>query len=292
MSVRLASMAITLALPAALAVGCAAREAASETAQDGASSSPRVRTAGRSKILRRPARPQRAPLLRKESSSTSANEVGNARRRAWPVRSPGKGLGFVASSPSSGDTSLLVGQAALHATADRCPDHLECERIANNAADTAHYGCGAQCEACCPHASVDDCIRRACRDAIERCRGDGCSGDFKETWMRACTDRCRVEMSTCAGCRNVWCGEGPAVLACHSDADATHRESLRACDRHCPATELRADGACTVKCGAAKTTCSQRATDCRDGKSPDCRCECTTAFAGVCVAWKNVCTCD
>jgi hypothetical protein len=33
-------------------------------------------------------------------------------------------------------------------------------------------------------------------------------------------------------------------------------------------------------------------TDCKNGRSPDCRCECAKAATGVCLDWKDVCTCN
>lgn len=235
-----------------------------------------------------------APNVDRRSEDANATRIANARRRAWPVSLPGRGLAFSSGAGApTGPLSIASGPAASNATADRCPDHLECERIANNAADAAHYGCNAQCESCCPHASVEACAKAECSGARERCQGEACHVELGgDRWMQICTERCRVEMSSCAGCRTVWCPAGAALDACHADADRTHRETLRACDRDCPAPEQRADGSCTIQCGRAKTTCSQPVTDCKNGRSPDCRCECAKAATGVCLDWKDVCTCN
>jgi hypothetical protein len=214
--------------------------------------------------------------------------------RAWPAPPPGPGVMVGAASEPAGPLRLVTGDAARAAVPDRCPDHDECHRIANNGADVAHASCDAQCDRCCPHGGVDDCVRRECTGACGRCEDDDCRGAVcNDAWRRGCHDRCVEEMSTCAGCRGVWCGKGAARMGCHRDVDKHHEATLRACDRDCPAGVKRADGSCSVTCGTTKTTtCSKSPGECANGQSPDCRCECQGAIAGACVAWTEVCRCD
>jgi len=214
--------------------------------------------------------------------------------RAWPAPPPGPGVALGSKAGSPAPPGLVAGDAARASVPDRCPDHDECERIANNSADVAHASCDGQCDRCCPHQTVDDCAARECNGACERCADDGCRRVIcNPVWLAGCRDRCRAEMDACAGCRGVWCREGPARRGCHSDVDSLHRSTLHACERDCPAGEKRADGSCVVSCATAKkTSCSKSPKDCTQGQSPDCRCECNGAVGGVCVSWNAVCGCD
>jgi hypothetical protein len=224
---------------------------------------------------------------------SAASGATLARLRAWPVPRSVRGVS-VNSEPTSDALVALTQGAPLASAAERCPDHDECRRIANNTADVAHAHCDAQCDACCPHPNAQECARRACDGACSACADAACKhGACGADWNRSCRERCRSEINLCAGCRSVWCESGAALGACHADADAMHREALRACDNDCPAAEKRSDGSCRITCGKTKaTSCSQSSANCHDGRSPDCRCECVGAAAGICVSWKDVCTCD
>jgi hypothetical protein len=214
--------------------------------------------------------------------------------RAWPAPAPGPGIAVGLMAGAALSSILVTGDAAQKSVPDRCPDHDECKRIANNGADVAHASCDGQCDRCCPHRSADDCATAECAGACQRCRDDACRRSICSAgWLEVCRDRCRTELDACAGCRSVWCGEGPALRACHSDVDSHHRATLAACQRDCPPGERGADGSCSISCGTAKTpSCSKRPKDCTNGRSPDCRCECTGAVAGICGSWTAVCTCD
>ena len=228
-----------------------------------------------------------------EAPVATAKSTAPPRFRAWPAPPPGPGLTVVSAS-SGAPLRLLTGEAARASVPDRCPDHDECRRIANNLADVAHASCDAQCERCCPHESADECVRRECNGACSRCADDGCRAAVcAGGWLEGCRRRCEEEMSACAGCRSAWCVEGTARGACHADVDGHHRATLAACERDCPAGQRRDDGSCSVTCGTIKTVaCSREAKDCKLGQSPDCRCECTGAVGGGCVAWKALCSCD
>jgi hypothetical protein len=225
---------------------------------------------------------------------TAMKDIAPAPLRAWPAPLPGSGSTVGAPLAPSAPLTLVTGDAARRAVPDRCPDHDECERIANNAADVAHASCDAECDRCCPHESADSCMTSACSGACQRCADATCRAAIcNDIWLDGCRDRCRAEASACAGCRSVWCADGAAQKACHLDVASHHEATKRACARDCPAAEKRADGSCKITCGAAKkTSCARAAKDCKLGQSPDCRCECTGAVGGGCVAWDAVCVCD
>jgi hypothetical protein len=189
---------------------------------------------------------------------------------------------------------VVTGEATKTAVADRCPDHDECVRIANNDADIARAACDRACAACGPHASADDCARGECAGACGLCADAECRAAVcTDAWLKSCRARCTAEVSTCAGCRDVWCGDGAALRACHADAQALHAVRLAACERDCRASDREADGSCAIACGPAKKSkCSKSAKACKLGSSPDCRCECSAAIAFGCVAWDAVCGCD
>jgi hypothetical protein len=206
--------------------------------------------------------------------------------RAWPAPFPGPGVRV-------GPFQIATGAAASASRPDRCPDHVECHRIANNAADVAAAACDDQCDRCCPHRSADDCVLRECAPACQRCTDRDCRAVVcNDGWSGRCRQRCAAEMAGCVGCRGVWCGEGPARRACQADVDSHHQAVLGACDRDCPAAEKRADGTTVVTCGPDRVVASKPAGGCRLGQSPDCRCQCKAAIAGGCVAWDAVCLCD
>ena len=221
-------------------------------------------------------------------------DIAPAPLRAWPAPFPGPTSIVGAPVSSTAPLTLVTGEAAARAVPDRCPDHDECERIANNAADVAHASCDAQCDRCCPHESADACAAVACNRACERCADERCRAAVcNDVWPGACRDRCRAETSACAGCRSVWCADGTGRQACHLDVANHHEATKRACARDCPTAEKRADGSCSITCGTTKKThCARAAKDCKLGQSPDCRCECTGAVGGGCVAWDAVCVCD
>jgi hypothetical protein len=226
--------------------------------------------------------------------ATAKDTAGPRFFRAWPAPRPGPGTTVGPAAASGAPLRFVTGEAARTSVPDRCPDHDECHRIANNGADVAHASCDAQCERCCPHESVDECVRRECNGACSRCADDGCHAAIcTAVWLAGCRHRCEGEMSACAGCRSTWCAEGAARSACHADVDGLHRATLAACDRDCPAGQRRDDGSCSVTCGTVKSVaCSRAAKDCKIGQSPDCRCECTGAVGGGCVAWNALCSCD
>jgi hypothetical protein len=244
-----------------------------------------------------------APAARSNGAAEKRADLGSSAAaapepaplsRAWPLAPPGSGLRVGRVGGSSDRLTTVSGAAALVTVADRCPDHAECERIANNSSDVARAACDAQCDRCCPHPSVADCILRECTSACDRCGDDPCRRAIcNDRWLNDCRDRCESEMSTCAGCRRAWCADGSAVQGCHADARSRHTATLRACDRDCPAAERQTDGSCFVACGKTKqATCTKAYGDCTNGRSPDCRCECAEAVAGACVTWNQVCTCD
>jgi hypothetical protein len=239
---------------------------------------------------------ERRPALFERSDA--ASPVPSAARekespRAWPLPGPGRG---VAVGPIASADALRVvsGAEARSAVPDRCPDHDECVRIANNGADVAHASCDRECARCCPHDGAEDCMFRECAGACKRCADDACRKTVcNDAWLDGCRRRCAAEAHACAGCRDVWCGDGAAKRACHADALAGHEATLAACERDCPAGERKNDGSCTIQCGSAKKTgCSKQAKECPLGKSPDCRCECNAATLGACVGWDATCVCD
>jgi hypothetical protein len=212
--------------------------------------------------------------------------------RAWPVPALDRASG----EPVGAAKALVTvrGKAALAFVADRCPDHLECERIANNAADLALANCGAQCDRCCTYPSIYACVAQECVANCERCQDAPCRQAFcGNEGHSACRARCEDAMSGCAGCRGSWCFEGSALRACRADAAAGKKSALLACDRDCPEQDIGNDGSCSVTCGGAKRpTCAKPSPACTNGRSPDCRCECNTAVGGACVAWDAVCGCN
>jgi hypothetical protein len=201
--------------------------------------------------------------------------------RAWPAPLPGPGL--------------VVGGAAdiRAAVPDRCPDHVECVRIANNAADIAAAECDRQCDRCCPHDSVDACAA-VCATACTRCPDATCRRAVcSDGWLVRCGERCTVERGACAGCRSAWCAEGGARRGCHADVETHHQAVLAACDRECPEAQKMPDGSTVVRCGpGGAVTASRPAGGCPLGLSADCRCECTSALSGICLAWNAVCVCS
>jgi hypothetical protein len=210
--------------------------------------------------------------------------------RAWPLPLAARGVA-VGPSASADPLRVVTGDAARRAMADRCPDHDECVRIANNEGDVAQATCDRECARCCLHENADECVRRECAGACRLCADAECRAAVcSDTWLTGCRDRCAAELTTCAGCRDAWCGDGAARRACHADAKALHAARLAACERDCKPADVAADGSCTITC-SPKSKCSKAAKSCALGTSPDCRCECSAAVAGGCVAWNAVCVC-
>jgi hypothetical protein len=219
--------------------------------------------------------------------------INMAPTRAWPVAAD-RGVAVGPTSASAEPLTLVTGEAARAAAADRCPDHDECVRIANNEGDVALAACDRECARCCLHQNPGDCTERECATACRRCVDAACGRAVcNDAWLADCRKRCGAEAATCAGCREVWCGDGASRRGCHTDAEALHAARLAACERDCKAPNRQDDGSCMIACGTAqKNTCTKAAKACALGTSPDCRCECSAAVLGACVAWNSVCVCD